>query len=67
LHGSKICRPENQGGLGVLNLEIKNKAFILKNLHKFFNKHVIPWIHLIWNEYYSNGSNPRNHTLVEIN
>jgi hypothetical protein len=44
---SKICRPKEQGGLGVLNLTIQNKALLLKNLHKFYNKHDIPWVNLI--------------------
>jgi mannosylglycoprotein endo-beta-mannosidase len=33
---SKICRPKEQGGLGVLQLDAQNKALMLKNLHKFF-------------------------------
>lgn len=27
----------------------------MKNLHKFFNPENIPWLHLIWDNYYSNG------------
>jgi hypothetical protein len=27
----------------------------MKNLHKFFNRHELPWIQLIWTKYYSNG------------
>jgi hypothetical protein len=55
---SKICRPKEQGGLGVLNLTIQNKALLLKNLHKFYNKHDIPCVNLIWSTYYSDGSVP---------
>jgi hypothetical protein len=33
----KICRPKDQGGLGVLNLEVQNKALLLKNLDKLYN------------------------------
>jgi hypothetical protein len=33
----KICRPKQQGGLGVLNLDLQNKALLLKNVHKLFN------------------------------
>ena len=29
---TKVCRPKEQGGLGVLNLEVQNKALLLKNL-----------------------------------
>jgi hypothetical protein len=43
----KICIPKNQGGLGVLNLSIQNKALLLKNLDKFFNGHDVPWVNLI--------------------
>jgi hypothetical protein len=44
----KICRPKDQGGLGVLDLRTQNEALLLKNLHKFFNKMDIPWVKLIW-------------------
>jgi hypothetical protein len=30
----KICRPKNQGGLGVLNLSVQNNALLIKNLQK---------------------------------
>jgi hypothetical protein len=56
----KICRPKNQGGLGVLDLGIQNKAILLKNLHQFYNKLDIPWVQLIWNSYYSDGNIPGN-------
>jgi mannosylglycoprotein endo-beta-mannosidase len=57
---SKVCRPKNQGGLGVLQLDAQNKALMLKNLHKFFNRQDIPWVNLIWNSYYQDGSLPSN-------
>jgi hypothetical protein len=56
----KICRPKAQGGLGVLDLNIQNKALLLKNLHKFYNRQDIPWVQLIWNSYYTNGAIPGN-------
>jgi hypothetical protein len=37
----KICRPKNQGGLGVLDLYTQNEVLLLTNLHKFFNRHDI--------------------------
>jgi hypothetical protein len=40
-------------GLGVIDLYVQNGALLLKNLHKFFNKANLPWVHLIWNNYYS--------------
>jgi hypothetical protein len=43
----KVCRPKNKGGLGVLNLKIQNQALLMKYLHKFYNRHDIPWVHLL--------------------
>jgi hypothetical protein len=57
-----VCLPKSEGGLGVLQLETHNDALLLKNLHKFFNKADIPWVHLIWEKHYRNGRLP-NHTL----
>jgi hypothetical protein len=45
----KICKPKNQGGLGVLNFSVQNNAPLIKNFHKFFNKMDIPWVNLICN------------------
>jgi hypothetical protein len=47
----KVCRPKNQGGLVVLNLSIQNKALLFKNLDKFYNRHDVPWVNLIWEAY----------------
>ena len=54
----KVCGPKNQGGLGVLDLHIQNKALLLKNIHKLFNREDIPWVNLVWNSYCSNGNVP---------
>ena len=51
-----ICRPKEQGGLGVINLRIQNQALHMKNLHKFYNHYDIPWVNLIWQAYYNNTS-----------
>jgi hypothetical protein len=48
---SMVCRTKNQGGLGVLNLELQNKALLLKQLHKFYSKADAPWVQLVWNLY----------------
>jgi hypothetical protein len=48
---SLVCRPKNNGGLGVLNLEIQNKALLLKQLHKFYCKENVPWVKLVWSLY----------------
>ena len=53
-----VCLPKVEGGLGVLNLRTQNKVLLLKYLHKFFNRADIPWVHLIWEKYYSNGTPP---------
>ncbi|XP_071685170.1 uncharacterized protein [Lolium perenne] len=54
----KICRPKDQGGLGVLNLEVQNKSLLLKNLDKFYNNVDIPWVNLIRDTYYSEERPP---------
>ena len=57
--------PKTEGGLGVLNLQTQNDALLLKNLHKFFNRHDIPWVNLIWERHYSNGSLPSTSNLKD--
>lgn len=39
-------------------MEIINDALLLKNLHNFFNKEDLPWVHLFWDQYYNNGQLP---------
>jgi hypothetical protein len=56
----KVTRPKMKGGLGVIKLRVQNEVLLLKNLHKFFNKADLPWVHLIWNHYYHNGKLPSN-------
>jgi hypothetical protein len=36
----------SQGGLGVIDLAVQNKALLLKHLHNFFNKADISWVDL---------------------
>jgi hypothetical protein len=55
----KCTRPKRKGGLGIINLRSQNTAMLLKFLDKFFNRHNIPWVSLIWNTYYSNGELPQ--------
>ena len=57
---STVCRTKNQGGLGLLQINAQNNALLLKNLHKLFNRHDMPWIKLVWEAYYSNGQIPGN-------
>jgi hypothetical protein len=54
----KVTRPKMKGGLGVIKLRIQNETLLLKNLHKFFNKVDLPWVQLIWAQYYPNGKVP---------
>ena len=53
-----ICKPKNQGGLGVLNLRTQNKAVLVKHLYKSYNQADIPWVILLWNAYYQNNEVP---------
>jgi hypothetical protein len=48
---SVVCQPKKHGGLGVLNLELQNKALLMKQLNKFYCKENIPWVQLVWNLY----------------
>jgi hypothetical protein len=56
-----VCKTKKKGGLGILNLKIKNEGLLLKYLHKFYNKEDTPWVHLLWNTYYT-GKVP--HTMA---
>jgi hypothetical protein len=53
-----ICGPNEQGGLGVLNLRTHNNALVMKKFHKFYNHKDIPWVNLVWHAYCSNGKIP---------
>lgn len=53
-----ICKSRQEGGLGVIDIEKQNKAFLLKNFDKFYNKRDTPWVQLIWEKYYPNGKLP---------
>jgi hypothetical protein len=47
-----ICKPENKGGVGIVNFQKHNEALLLKFLDKFYNKVDTPWVNLIWRTYY---------------
>jgi len=53
-----VCQPKEEGGLGVLDLAVHNDALLLKSLHMFFNKDYLPWVKLVWENYYKNGKLP---------
>jgi hypothetical protein len=55
-----VRRPKNRGGLRVIRLRLQNEALLMKKLDKFFTKVDLPWIKLIWSQYYSNVKIPGN-------
>ena len=55
---SMITKPKESGGLGVIRLETQNEALLLKYLHKFYNNHDLPWVNIIWNNYYMSDRLP---------
>jgi hypothetical protein len=52
---SSVCLPKSEGGLGVINISVHNDALLLKFLSKFYNRADIPWVNLVWENYYQNG------------
>jgi hypothetical protein len=36
-------------------LRLQNDALLIKNLDKFFSRADLPWVKLIWSQYYANG------------
>jgi hypothetical protein len=49
-----VCKPKENGGLGIVNFKKKNDSLLMKHLHKFYNKADTPWVQLIWSSYYEN-------------
>jgi hypothetical protein len=49
-----VCKPKENGGLGIVNFRKKNDSLLMKHLHKFYNKVDTPWVQLIWSSYYEN-------------
>ena len=45
-----ICRPKEQGGLGIEDLELKNKSLLAKWLHKLINEDGM-WQELLHKKY----------------
>jgi hypothetical protein len=54
----KVCRPKEQGGFGVLNLEVQNQALLLKNLDTFYNNAEVLYVKLVRYKYYNDGNLP---------
>ena len=47
-----VYQPKENGSVGIINVEIQNKALLTKQLHKFYNKFDIPQASLVSNTYY---------------
>lgn len=47
--------PKSQGGLGIKKIVVQNDALLMKQLHKFYNHADVPWVHLVWDNYYTNS------------
>ena len=45
---NSVSLSEKEGGLGVINLSVRNGSLLLKFLHKFFTKVNIPHINLVY-------------------
>jgi hypothetical protein len=57
-----VCLSKKSGGLGLIKLRDQNKALMMKNLYKFYNRADIPWVNLVWRAHYGNGELPdENH------
>lgn len=52
------CKPKEQGGLGITDIQVQKKALLMKFLDKFFNKANLPWVSLTWDALYSNNQTP---------
>jgi hypothetical protein len=50
-----ICKPNNKGGLGILDLKLQNRALLLKYLDKLYNNRDLPWVKLFWETHYTNS------------
>ena len=59
-----VCLTKKSGGLGVLVLRKQNRTLLVKFMYKFFNKQDIPWVEMIWDTYYSDGTVPTYPTRV---
>jgi hypothetical protein len=53
-----VTKPKLKGGLAVINLRAQNEVLLMKNMHKIFNKEDLPWVKMIWTNYYGNGQIP---------
>jgi hypothetical protein len=52
------CKPNIQGGLGIIEIEKQNDALLMKHLDEFYNNADTPWVTLTWSKFYSNTQTP---------
>ena len=50
----KVTMPQDQGGLGVIDLAVHNKTLLLKHFNNFFNHRELQWVKLIYEKHYTN-------------
>jgi hypothetical protein len=55
------CKPKKEGSLGVINIENRNKALLLKNMRRFFNGAETPWVQLVWKKTLSKWKTTKQH------
>ena len=55
-----ICRPKDQGGLGIENLEVKNRCLLSKWLFKLSVETEATWAQILRNKY------PHSRTLAQV-
>lgn len=53
-----ITRPKIEGGMGVIRVRVHNEAMLMKQLQKFLNKEDLPWVQILWDNYYCHGQIP---------
>ena len=60
------CKPKDQGGLRILDIESHNNALLMKFLDKFYNNAELPWVSLTWNKFYANAQTPQARSPVDF-
>lgn len=53
-----MCRPKEEGELGIINIQNQNSATLMKFLDKFYNHADAPWVNLTWAKLYHNSNIP---------